>query len=543
VASSNLPASFTAQALSTTTTNGSISSWATLNHTSGVAYTWGTPLTVTFNPLAFLEAKAGDVLNASVSINSGAVTVPIQYTVTPPVAAISSLVPATVPVDTTPGDTVTVVVYGTGFITGPSGQTTTVTFNGSAPDPAVTVNVVSSTTITLTIPTVDGMSNPLTYLATAGTLTIAAQNPNNGSPIGSPSSMGLTISGGPIVNSMASVATYAEPAAGSNPTFAPYDVVAIFGTGFCPDCSGNNPTQVLGTPDSTYFRYPTQLSPDTNAHWVSVDFKVNSGGNALIGSGYLLFANNNQINVIVPAGVAAQIVNNTTTLNAVQVVVKYTTAGSPNTVASSAPYVINVAPTDPGILTLNANGQGQGAILLPDYSVNGSGNKASHASPQQTVMVFLGGLGVPNSTAANTTTTTALAYPGSCISALGNPSATPPLVGYMTTINTTSGNYTAPGTPWTTVDGAVIHSAFIQSPTLHFAPCITSGVTATINGVAATVTYAGWVTDAVAGLYQVNVQIPSSPGTIPTGQNAGQVPIVITIGGKSTQAGVTMYIQ
>lgn len=61
-------------------------------------------------------------------------------------------------------------------------------------------------------------------------------------------------------------------------------------------------------------------------------------------------------------------------------------------------------------------------------------------------------------------------------------------------------------------------------------------VTATIGGQSATVTYSGGVPGVVGGLTQVNV-------TIPAGISAGSaVPVVLTVGGVQTQAGVTLSI-
>ena len=61
-------------------------------------------------------------------------------------------------------------------------------------------------------------------------------------------------------------------------------------------------------------------------------------------------------------------------------------------------------------------------------------------------------------------------------------------------------------------------------------------VTATIGGVNATVLYAGAAPGLVAGVLQVNVRVPSGiPG--------GDQPVVVTIGGASTQAGLTVAIK
>src|SRR5262249_26105156 len=62
-------------------------------------------------------------------------------------------------------------------------------------------------------------------------------------------------------------------------------------------------------------------------------------------------------------------------------------------------------------------------------------------------------------------------------------------------------------------------------------------VTATIGGKDAQVIYAGPSPGLIWGLTQVNVIVPDSA---PTGL---AVPIVITVGGRSTQSGVTMAIK
>jgi len=211
----------------------------------------------------------------------------------------------------------------------------------------------------------------------------------------------------------------------------------------------------------------------------------------------------------------------------VQVRVSYGPAG--NTVAST-PYPIAISPADPGILTLNSDGQGQGAILHSDYSVNSSSNRAVRGVT--TVSIFVTGLGAPTSTASNATTSAAVTYPASCISALGSASVT----GYLATVNAAAAGYTPPSPAWTSIDGAVVRSANIRSG--HLPPCL-SGVSVTINGVNAPVSYAGFVADSIAGLYQVNALVPST-AALPA---SGQVPVVVMVGGQVSQPGVTMYIR
>jgi uncharacterized protein (TIGR03437 family) len=58
----------------------------------------------------------------------------------------------------------------------------------------------------------------------------------------------------------------------------------------------------------------------------------------------------------------------------------------------------------------------------------------------------------------------------------------------------------------------------------------------TIGGQAAAVQYAGQAPYAVAGVIQINAQIPS--GT----QAGNAVPVVVQVGSVSTQAGVTIAV-
>lgn len=65
---------------------------------------------------------------------------------------------------------------------------------------------------------------------------------------------------------------------------------------------------------------------------------------------------------------------------------------------------------------------------------------------------------------------------------------------------------------------------------------ISAATTVKIGGLDATVAYAGVAPGAVLGLYQVNATVPSSVGT-------GAQSVVITVGGVSSPAGVTLYVQ
>ncbi|HTW68092.1 MAG TPA: hypothetical protein VME17_25930 [Bryobacteraceae bacterium] len=543
--SNSVPISYTTTLSTLTSTGTTVATGISIAPASGIVYTWGTTVSVTLSPLVYAKAVAGDVLSATVTVNYGTssnIALTFQLTVLPPVAAITSLYPAATPVDTTTTDVVNVVITGTGFVPSGTGQVTEVFANSTQLTSGVTV--VNSTTIVVAITV--GTTG---YFSAAGTpLVLAVINPNGGSP--SPPSTGsgvanLNVVSTPIIDSVTSASTFIE--SGANAVFAPYDFITIFGNNFCPDCGGSNPTLLSGAPDSTYYRYPTFLSPDSSTHFLQVQFNKHSGG-TLIAQGYLVFASNTQINVLVPSTVTT-VTPSLIGSGTVDIVVSYGTTAppaAPLAAESSAAYTVGVVANDPGIFAANSDGTGQGAVLNSDYSLNSSSNAALHTTGS--VIVYMTGLGAPTSTASNATTTTAISYPGSCISALGNPSATPPVIGYLTTMNTTtiSPAYTAPSPAWTTLDGAIIQSAkIVANGTYHYPPCL-SPVTATIAGISATVTYAGWVADSIAGLYQVNITVPAGavPNTYPsTGGSPISVPVLVTVGGKTSQTGVTLYVK
>jgi uncharacterized protein (TIGR03437 family) len=143
------------------------------------------------------------------------------------------------------------------------------------------------------------------------------------------------------------------------------------------------------------------------------------------------------------------------------------------TPAQSITLALPVAPTSPAIFTLSGTGLGSGAVLNEDYSVNSPANPARAGS---TIMVYGTGFG-----------------------------------GLLSPVT----------------DGQAIAAL---NPTAGL-------VTATVAGLSANVVYAGAAPALVAGLTQVNVQLP-----------AGLVhnlvaPLGLTISGSSTINGVVVAIQ
>jgi uncharacterized protein (TIGR03437 family) len=179
-------------------------------------------------------------------------------------------------------------------------------------------------------------------------------------------------------------------------------------------------------------------------------------------------------------GVAAPMIY--TLASQVSVVVPYEVSGKSSTQVqvvyhgqTSASISIPVANAIPGIFTADSSGKGQGALDNQNGSVNSPSNPAAAGS-----IIFL----------------------------------------YVT-----GEGQTSPGG----VDGKP-GAAPLPTP-------MAQPVTATIGGVNAPVLYAGGVPGLIAGVMQVNVQVP--PGVAP----GSAVPIVISVGGKPTQTGVTLAIK
>ncbi len=495
--SNDYPIAFTA---ASTVTGSSPEDWILLSSSSGVAYNYGTPLTVTFAQDALMNSSVGATLSGTVTLSYAATTYTVNFTITvgEPNPTVTSIFPQEVP--TQSSGALTVVVTGTGFGTLVQGFTTatqvkiaygvvaatdltTITAAGGG-GATGTVTVVNPTTMILSIPWEDG--TPVSILNTAHTVTISI---NNG---GTAVTASLYVTAKPIIYSITDAAALTEATPGTQPNVAPYEVVTIFGNNFCPTCVAPVVAPVVSS------RYPTTVT--AGGHPLTVTF-YKSDGVTVVGDAYILFATDTQINALVPSTVAAAD-------NPMQVVVSYNSVLSNTNVL----YEVNAAVANPGIFTASSNGQGQGVILLSNFSVNSSTNKAA---PGSTVIIYASGLGAPNSTAADSAATKAAAFPASCIS----------VANYVT----------AAGLNPTTADGVVLEATDIATNTLP--PCFATAkqVTVTIGGAAATVTYAGWVSGSIAGLYQINATVPSKA-------TSGNLPILVTANGVTSQAGVTVAV-
>ncbi|MGB6947073.1 MAG: hypothetical protein WBE37_32040, partial [Bryobacteraceae bacterium] len=353
-----------------------------------------------------------------------------------------------------------------------------------------------------------------------------------------------------------------DAVAGTNPTVAPYDVISIFGTNLCPLCTGTN-NVLVAIPDSTFYRFPTFLSPDGGTHKITVTFTKPSAATTLL-PGYLLFATNNQINVAVPGALATLEGTVSPNVGLVNVQVGYDTATPATAANSSVVSPVAYALQDPGIFTIASSGQGQGAVLdATTFALNSQ--TAPAIGGTSTVAIYVTGLGIPDSVATNNNANATTTYSTNCLAPLGSPGTlTVAPGGYMGTVNTPASvtnaapyypgsTYVVPSPLWTSIDGAIINTNILQG---NSAPCFlsadagaTNTVTVTIGTTPLTVagaaiTYAGFTPGSIAGLYQVNVAVPTGIGN---GSTAAQFPVVVSMGTGGTQinsqAGVTMWVQ
>ena len=496
--SSDAPLAFTVATAATVPTN--TVNWIVSPISSGIAYNYGTTLNLTFLSSVLTNSNIADELQGTVTItpaSGSAITLNIQIYVGEPNAAVTAITPAYAPPSTTTA--LQVVVTGSGFTSSAAtclpatcGNKTAVTIDYTGDGGAQnltsvqvggTITVVNSATMILSIPANDTQGTPVNILA-AGTITLTVANGAQ-----TPITETLHITTAPIIDTITDAGALVVPATGATPTFAPYEMVTIFGANF------GASTAVVGSPSGGI--YPTSLTGAGGAIQVEV---LQQDGSTLIADAPLLYASANQINLMVPAEVIG---TGITGLN-FQVFVGAT---------GSNKFVANPVAANPGIFTESSTGTGQGAILNADLTVNSDSNQSA---PGKTVVLYVTGLGSPNSTGKDTASTSAAKWPTSCISAA---------------------NYETAAT-LTSLDGAILDATKMATNTLP--PCFASGyVGVTIGGSAATVTYAGWVSGSITSLYQINATVPSKA-------TSGDLPVVVTATvGKTvytSQSGVTVSV-
>jgi uncharacterized protein (TIGR03437 family) len=517
-----------------------------LSATTGIAYSFGSaPIPVTFLQSVFGAAAPGSTLTGTVTFTptSGSpVIVTINVLVRSPGAVITSISPTALPTATS--GSFTVVLSGSGFVaTGVNLVTKAgIVSSGSiVSDFFVVPTVINSTSISLAI-TVPSSNDPyLPFSGVGGSVTFGVCNPGGGNCSTPASTINLTIGVNPIVQAVTSASSYMQATAPALTPVSAYDILSIFGTDFCVSggtgclASGTNPI-LYGITDPVTSRYLTTLSPDATGtiRNLSVTFQTHASSPVSIGTAPLLFATNNQINLVVPAAVATYIGST------VDMVVNFGSGTlTSNTMNHSAPFSVTIAATDPGIFTVGGDGQGSAAALSNTYTLITSSAPAGArlSTDSDYISLYVTGLGVPDAV----TGTPAWTSPNSvtCMTAAS----------YWAAVNTTD----APTVPLTSNDGLVIQSALYPLSTIE--PCLqgsgTDAPTVTIGGISAPVAFAGWVGGSIVGLYQINVQIPVRTSsfvdyqnnTAPTTTATLTLPVVVTANGITSQpSGVNVYV-
>ncbi len=530
-----------------TTTAGTLSPQVAA--TQGIAYSFGSaPIPVTFLQSVFGAAAPGANLTGSVIFtptNGGsAVTVNITVHVNSPAASLVSVSPSALPAATS--GNFTVIMSGSGFVS--SGGSTLVTKAGVVSsgsivsDFFVTPTVINSTTIAIAI-TVPTTADPYLPFNTTGnaTVTLGVCNPGGSNCSTPTATINLTIGINPIVQAVTSASSYMQASAPALTAVSAYDILSVFGNDFCisagTGCTGSNPILygALDPVNPAALRYLTSLSPDSpgsSQRNLTVTFQTHASAPVVIAQAPLLFATNSQINLVVPDAVKNYIGNT------VDIVVSFGFGTGAN-MLKSTPFSVTVAATNPGVFTVGGDGQGDAAALLPvSYALvsQTAPAVARTGSDSDTIALYVTGLGVPDSI-TNATTWSSL----ECMASAD----------FWAAVNTAA----APTPALTSNDGLVIQSSMFAASNMQ--PCIKSNSanvpTVTIGGQAATVVFAGWVADSVAGLYQINVQVPVRTSTF-TDVNAASgpaltaalhLPIVVStsVNSKTSQpTGVNVWV-
>src|SRR5580658_3608209 len=372
--------------------------------TSGIAYSFGSsPIPVTFQQSIFGAAAPGAILNGSVIFTPASgtpVTVTINVTVKSPGALIYSISPSALPTATS--GAFTVVLSGSGFVY--SGGSTLVTKAGVVSggsivsDYFVVPTVINSTTISLAI-TVPSSNDPyLPFSGVGGTVAFGVCNPGGGNCSVPASQINLSIGVNPIVQAVTSASSYTQATAPALTPVSAYDILSVFGTNFCVSggtgCLSSNAI-LYGATDPVTSRYLAALSPDAagaTQRNLSVTFQTHASSPVAIANAPLLFATNNQINLVVPAAVSAY------AGSTVDIVVNFGYGSLPATMFKSSAFSVTIAATDPGIFTVGGDGQGDAAALLANWTLITSGNPAGArltASEGDIIALYATGLGVP----------------------------------------------------------------------------------------------------------------------------------------------------
>jgi uncharacterized protein (TIGR03437 family) len=353
--------------------------------TSGVALSGSyVPIYVTLDMAALSTLNpgsyAGLITVAATNASNGSATVGVNLVVSagpPTLNANFPVFPPTV-IAGPPIDPV-VTIYGDNFF-----STSVVTLSDGV-NPAITLpstllsrKVLQATIRAAYLAPVAGATYPIAW-------TLAVTNPappNNPSQapatapflVTSPSQPGITsvVNAASFLPSAVQTGTGANPVAAGATAVSPREIISIFGQNLGPS------TVTATTPAGTPALYPT------NAGGIQVLFQF--GNPLLTVPAPIIVTSANQINCIVPSGVAA----------AIGAASPNVTVKVVNGASSTAAFPLTAVAEDPGIFAFGGLGQGQGAVLNYDAS-SGSYviNSGKAAAPRgSAVSIYVTGMGL-----------------------------------------------------------------------------------------------------------------------------------------------------
>ncbi len=535
---------------------GQMGSNMTPSITSGIAYSWGSTVNVTIPISYLLPITIGTPLSGTVTLTptNGAppVVITINVNINLPNPNITSYSIGELPVDLTTDHTV--VVNGTGFQTGTTQVQVKVTGGAYAPLDANHVNITSTISMIVTL-------DHAAYLAaTHAQVFIQASNATPASWYPTTALTTLSVVSTPIIYAITNAASFAEPATGTNPTVAPYEIISIFGANFdgaagqanntsyatAPGIFSTNPNNYKGAEVLVLFCKGNTLKTNCLPSGVA-----GSDGTDQLAEAPVIFVSNNQINAVVPNEIAASLGTNSSTLGA-NVLVSIGTPSATSVNDAANQFLLNTSASVPAIFTPGGSGRGAGAVLNVDYTLNTAANPDNKATVGNALQIYATGLGVTTSTGVDTAVISTGFVPAtSCMSetnylALLAGATTGPASAYGTTALGTAIPGSSVGI--VTLDGALIASANLWSGV--FPPCFTpSGTGYQVQlgtGALITPTYVGMVPDSIAGLYQINVPIPSAYVYVPAivGTSGGPIALTILFNGVAvSQPGVVVYVK
>jgi uncharacterized protein (TIGR03437 family) len=527
----------------TITSGGNLAPIVSASQSAGLAYSFGTNIGVTFPAQIYQTAQPGTVITGTVSLTWGSpattTIVTINLTVASPGASLSAIAPATVPT-AAPPMTYSIVLSGNGFVGGSNTALNTkvgiVVGGVMVADSNLSVpNVLNSSSMveTITVPTSTDALLPFAPTVTSGTpggnVTLGVCNGNcyGQAPTGT---IVLSIGGGPVVQGVTSSSSFQEVTLPALASIAPYDMISIFGENFCSSlgtgCSSS--TLLGGAPAGVTQTYPFFLSPDAppvgNATDTRRKVTVTFYPHGTTSNGVpapLLFVTNSQINAMVPGSLS-------TGTEYYDVVVGF--SSNTATLTSNA-FEVNVVAADPGIFTIGSDGQGGAAALEnSNYSLITSSNPAgmrSGGTDSDILQIYATGLGAPSLTTTG----------ANCFGITPYIAALVALPGVSNTLNN--------------IDGDIIQTSLLPNGDLP--PCLATAPTVKLGGVSITPTYAGFVASSIAGLYQIDILLPSSVGTFyPNYPSLSspitnitapvQLPLTVTVGSVTSQTGVSLWV-